>query len=84
MTASSTPMERTCKPDLQAQLFVPASSTSMPKDGFLTGLLTFKEFASGDWPFKGRKTPKNPHDKGTPEHADWQRGYDAALVEWFS
>lgn len=48
------------------------------------GFIAFVQFACGDWPFKGRKTPKNPHAKGTPEHAEWQTGYDAALLEWFS
>lgn len=56
--------------------------TFMPEVGM--GYLAFTEFASGDWPFKGRKTPKNPHAKGTPEHSEWQRGYDAALVSWFA
>lgn len=59
-----------------------AASTLLP--AVSTGFLAFAEFASGDWPFKGRKTPKNPFAKDTAERADWQRGYDAALTEWFS
>lgn len=59
-------------------------STATVADAKLTGFLTFAEFASGDWPFKGRKTPKNPHAKDTAEHADWQQGYDGALTEWFA
>lgn len=50
----------------------------------LSGYLAFVEFASGDWPFVGRKQPKNPHARDTAEHADWQRGYDAAQTEWFA
>lgn len=53
-------------------------------EGVLQGFMAFAEFAAGDWPFKGRKMPKNPHAKETPEHAEWQRGYDGALTEWFA
>ena len=50
----------------------------------LEGFLEFAVFASGDWPFKGRKTPRNPHPKGTEEHTAWQRGYDGHVAEWFA
>jgi hypothetical protein len=57
-------------------------STIMPAVGM--GFLAFAEFAAGDWPFKGRKTPKNPYQKDCADHALWQRGYDDALNEWFA
>jgi hypothetical protein len=53
-------------------------------DHCAAGFVAFAEFASGDWPFKGRKQPKNPHEKDTVESAEWQRGYDGALTEWYA
>ena len=47
------------------------------------GAAAFRKFADGAWPFRGKPTPKNPHDKGTEGRADWQRGYDSALTQWF-
>lgn len=58
------------------------ASTIMPAVGM--GFLAFAEFASGDWPFTGRKVPTNPYARDTGDHAEWRRGYDAALLEWFS
>lgn len=48
----------------------------------LEGFLAFVQFASGPWPFKGRKAPKNPYPKDTAEHGAWLRGYDGAFYEW--
>lgn len=49
----------------------------------LKGTQAFNEFASGEFPFRGKKTPKNPHPKNTDLHKAWQDGYDAALAAWF-
>jgi hypothetical protein len=48
------------------------------------GFMAFAEFASGDRPFTGRKTPKNPYPVDTPDRDEWQRGYDEAMQEWFA
>jgi hypothetical protein len=48
------------------------------------GVSAFIDFASGDCPFQGKATPKNPYRKDTCEHIMWGYGYDDASVFWFS
>lgn len=47
----------------------------------LNGETAFRKFL--DARFAWGTDPKNPHAKGTLQHADWQRDYDRAVTQFF-